>query len=212
MISKKNITLESLGFEVDKLETNEKQLVYCKDILDKNTFGYIGSEVVTVDLKKHNVYYENIKNKKLTEKAVGNLIKELGRSDEINEREVSDALYMLLHCALKDKEYETQKEQFYIVHDYIKQLEKKDRESKKIKGVLENALYLSRRKYNNDKIRYRKKYKKERDIVVEFEKWLEELYKNTEFLATDDYNHGRDVGYSFALGDCLKKIQELKKR
>lgn len=129
---------------------------------------------------------------------------------KMREKNVDDALHMLLHCALKDKEYDTQREQFYIVHDYIKQLEKKDRESKKIKGVLENALYLSRRKYNNDKIKYRKKYKKERDILIEFEKWLEELYKNTEFLATDDYNHGRDVGYSFALNDCLIKIQELK--
>lgn len=33
----KDITLESLGFEVDKLETNEEQIIYCKDILDKNT-------------------------------------------------------------------------------------------------------------------------------------------------------------------------------
>lgn len=39
------------------------------------------------------------------------------------EKEVSDALHVLLHCALKDKEYETQKEQFNFVYDYIFKLE-----------------------------------------------------------------------------------------
>ena len=40
-------------------------------------------------------------------------------------KEVSDALYMLLHCALKDKEFETQKEQFDIVYKYIEELHNK---------------------------------------------------------------------------------------
>lgn len=40
-------------------------------------------------------------------------------------KEVSDALHMLLHCALKDKEYETQKEQFEIVYKYIEELNNK---------------------------------------------------------------------------------------
>lgn len=40
-------------------------------------------------------------------------------------KEVIDALSMLLHCALKDTEYETQKEQYDIVSDYIKKLQKK---------------------------------------------------------------------------------------
>ena len=40
-------------------------------------------------------------------------------------KEVSDALYMLLHCALKDKEFETQKEQFEIVYKYIEELNNK---------------------------------------------------------------------------------------
>lgn len=44
--------------------------------------------------------------------------------EETDRKEVSDALHMLLHCALKDKEFETQKEQFKIVMDYIKSLEK----------------------------------------------------------------------------------------
>ena len=46
-------------------------------------------------------------------------------------KEVIDALGMLLHCALKDTEYETQKEQFYIVSDYIENLETNWNELKK---------------------------------------------------------------------------------
>lgn len=47
------------------------------------------------------------------------------------EKEVSDALHVLLHCALKDKEYETQKEQFSFVYDYIFKLENNWNELKK---------------------------------------------------------------------------------
>lgn len=43
--------------------------------------------------------------------------------EDIDSKEVTDALCMLLSCALKDKEFETQKEQFHIVYDYIKELE-----------------------------------------------------------------------------------------
>lgn len=45
---------------------------------------------------------------------------------EIDNKEVSDALHMLLHCSLKDTEYKTQKSQFKIVNAYIKQLEKEN--------------------------------------------------------------------------------------
>lgn len=44
----------------------------------------------------------------------------------IDNKEVDDALHMLLHCALKDTEFETQKQQFEIVNAYIKQLEKEN--------------------------------------------------------------------------------------
>ena len=44
----------------------------------------------------------------------------------IENKEVEDALYMLLHCSLKDKEYETQKWQFKTVYNYIEQLEKEN--------------------------------------------------------------------------------------
>lgn len=45
---------------------------------------------------------------------------------EIDSKEANDALHMLLHCALKDTEYETQKEQFEIVNSYIKKIEKRE--------------------------------------------------------------------------------------
>ena len=42
---------------------------------------------------------------------------------EIKNKEVSDALYMLLHCAIEDDRYTTQKEQFDVISSYIKELE-----------------------------------------------------------------------------------------
>lgn len=47
-------------------------------------------------------------------------------------KEIEDALHMLLHCALKDKEYTTQKGQFTIVRKYIEQLEQALNEIKEI--------------------------------------------------------------------------------
>ena len=42
----------------------------------------------------------------------------------LDNKEAEDALHMLLHCAIKDKQYETQREQFYLVYKYIQELEK----------------------------------------------------------------------------------------
>ena len=41
----------------------------------------------------------------------------------MKNKEVSYALYMLLHCAMEDDKYTTQKEQFDIISSYIKELE-----------------------------------------------------------------------------------------
>ena len=72
-------------------------------------------------------------------------------NENIN-KEVSDALHMLLHCALKDTEFETQKEQFHIVYDYIEKLEaetnnvitrKKYRQTKKtLKGQIRKLNFV----------------------------------------------------------------------
>lgn len=42
----------------------------------------------------------------------------------IKNKEITDALCLLLHCSLKDKEYETQKQQFDLIYKYIETLEK----------------------------------------------------------------------------------------
>lgn len=43
--------------------------------------------------------------------------------NRVETKEAIDALYVLLHCALKDTEYTTQKEQFNIVYKYINDIE-----------------------------------------------------------------------------------------
>lgn len=57
---------------------------------------------------------------------------------EIDSKEISDALHMLLHCSYKDTEYETQKEQFEIVNVYIKQLEEENRTLKRVNNMTED--------------------------------------------------------------------------
>lgn len=46
-------------------------------------------------------------------------------------KEIEDALHMLLHCSLKDTEYETQREQFEFIYKYIENLEEENQELKK---------------------------------------------------------------------------------
>ena len=41
-------------------------------------------------------------------------------------KEIEDALCMLLHCSLKDTEYETQVEQYKIVRNYITNLQQEN--------------------------------------------------------------------------------------
>lgn len=45
-------------------------------------------------------------------------------------KEIEDALCMLLHCSLKDKEYTTQKEQFEYVYKYVEQLQQENQQLK----------------------------------------------------------------------------------
>ena len=46
-------------------------------------------------------------------------------------KEIEDALHTLLHCSLKDTEYETQIEQFEFIYKYIENLEQENQELKK---------------------------------------------------------------------------------
>jgi len=54
-------------------------------------------------------------------------------SKEIDYKEAEDALCVLLHCSLKDTEYDTQKAQFGTVLSYIERLEKENKELSIIK-------------------------------------------------------------------------------
>ena len=93
-------------------------------------------------LKRHIKYYEESDCKtdiyhQLVEecRALENLLTRYKEYDnllgEIDSKEASDALYMLWHCALINKEFETQKQQFQIVNAYIKQLEEENKKLKK---------------------------------------------------------------------------------
>lgn len=55
-------------------------------------------------------------------------------------KEIIDALYMLLHCSLKDTEYETQKEQFKAVYDYICSLEQENKKYKEVFDKLKKRI------------------------------------------------------------------------
>ena len=67
-------------------------------------------------------------------------------------KEVIDALSMLLHCALKDTTYETQKEQFNFVITYIEDLEKKL--DKAIEMLLEYHMPCEMNDFMNKNIDY----------------------------------------------------------
>lgn len=48
----------------------------------------------------------------------------------VMNKETEDALHMLLHCSLKDTEYETQVEQYKIVRKYITNLQQENKQLK----------------------------------------------------------------------------------
>lgn len=110
---------------------------------------------------------------------------------EIDNKEVNDALHMLLHCALKNTEYETQKQQFQIVNAYIKQLEEENENLKndlQHDGLAHKYLTLKATSIPKSKIE---------DKIEELKKKVEEL--------TDDkgYWGGSD------LLEQIKVLQEL---
>ena len=55
-------------------------------------------------------------------------------------KEIEDALHTLLHCSLKDTEYETQVEQFEFIYKYIENLEEEIRKLNKQLEQYENEL------------------------------------------------------------------------
>lgn len=75
-------------------------------------------------------------------------------------KEVSDALHMLLHCSLKDTEYNTQINQFNIVYKYINKLEQENKQLKEKSDVLEE----------NNKLLIQQKAQMYEDLDIAYEK------------------------------------------
>ena len=109
---------------------------------------------------------------------------------EIKNKEVDDALHMLLHCSLKDYKYKTQTEQFDIIHDYIKELEKENKKYKNEKKLILKDIkeWISCAK--NEKFEDPKTHRQYWDM---FETILRKIFTkyNTENMTDDDlkYNY-----------------------
>ena len=69
-------------------------------------------------------------------------------------KEIDDALHMLLHCSLKDTEYETQLEQYKIVRNYITNLQQENKKYKevifKIKMIISARIKEYQKKIDNE--------------------------------------------------------------
>ncbi len=98
--------------------------------------------------------------------------------------------------------------------EYFDQLQQKNKELKKINTSLQIALSITQQKYNNDKARYRRKYQKNRHIIKEFEKWLEEEINKIKKMNIDILNpiHSDIVYSKIELKCCLNKLQEIKEK
>lgn len=71
-----------LGYYLD-IETNEEQIVYSKNILDRNTLGFIGSNTITFDKEMESIYFDGVDDiSMLLLQAINQQCKELGWLDE----------------------------------------------------------------------------------------------------------------------------------
>lgn len=95
--------------------------------------------------------------------------------------------------------------------EYFDQLQQKNKELKKINTSLQIALSITQQKYNNDKARYRRKYQKNRHIIKEFEKWLEEEINNRK-ISYEEPLSGIPMTIVDTLKECLDKLQEIKEK
>ena len=86
-------------------------------------------------------------------------------------KEIEDALHTLLHCSLKDTEYETQFEQYKIVRDYIINLQQ---ENKQLKNIIKELEEWLNHKHNDYKVLY-KMYGNPYFMVEEYEKILKQI-------------------------------------
>ena len=116
---------------------------------------------------------------------------------EIDNKEASDALHMLLHCALTNKDFETQKQQFQIVNAYIKQLEEENKKLKKVKSdelIINNPWLFE---YLNESYIFKSK------VIKKIEELENQRDKVKIFKNIDEYD--RCVGKIEALQEILEK-------
>ena len=85
------------------------------------------------------------------------------------------------------------------VIDELLRLVLKNRQLKKERASIMTALTISKEKYNNDKARYRRKYKKIRKNWNSLREWIK-----------DNYNENIIVGRVVYLDELLDKMNELE--
>ena len=69
---------EELGWYLD-IETNEEQIVYSKNILDRNTLGFIGAKTITFDTEMESIYLDGVDDiSMLLLQAINKQVEELG--------------------------------------------------------------------------------------------------------------------------------------
>ena len=69
---------EELGFYLD-IETNDEQIVYAKNIISDDTFGFIGAKTITFDKDMESIYLDGIDDISMSLfYAINEQIKELG--------------------------------------------------------------------------------------------------------------------------------------
>lgn len=83
--------------------------------------------------------------------------------------------------------------------ELIKQLQHENKELKEQNATLMTCLTSSRRKYNNDKARYRRKAKGYRTILKQLESWLKEELKEEMMMEKHE-----------TLYEVLDKLKELR--
>lgn len=75
---------EELGLYLD-IETNEQQVVYSKNILNKNTFGFVGANTITFDIEMESIYLDGVDDvSMLLLKAINKQVEELGWNNDIS--------------------------------------------------------------------------------------------------------------------------------
>lgn len=73
---------EELGFYLD-IETNDEQIVYAKNRISNDTFGFIGAKTITFDKDMESIYLDGIEDISMSLfYAINEQIKELGWLDE----------------------------------------------------------------------------------------------------------------------------------